>query len=43
MTRLSGDVMGYVKDSDRAKLENLEGRVEKLKIIMMVWSSMCTA
>ncbi|KAF7909238.1 hypothetical protein BELL_0347g00040 [Botrytis elliptica] len=43
MTRLSGDVMGYVKDSDRAKLENLEGRVEKLKIVMMVWSSMCTA
>ncbi|KAF7948670.1 hypothetical protein EAE96_007865 [Botrytis aclada] len=43
MTRLSRDVMRYMKDSDRVKLENLEGRVEKLNIIMMVWSSMCTS
>ncbi|KAK6601859.1 hypothetical protein H4I96_07200 [Botrytis cinerea] len=40
MARLSGDVMGYVKETDRVKLENLEGRVDKIKIIMMIWSSM---
>ncbi|KAI9649168.1 hypothetical protein NHQ30_001735 [Ciborinia camelliae] len=40
MARLPGDVMEYLKDDDRAALENSPGRISKLKIEIITWSSM---